>query len=137
MELLVIIGAIILLISLVVVSSRTPRQRARDNKRVDNLKQIFQALQLYYTTSGSYPLNSNQLAPDFIPVLPTDPIAGSVYEYWTDGTNAPQKFILKATLERSDIPALKNSLDDPTCSYLGPPSGCSCDITKNHYCLRP
>ncbi len=54
-ELLVIVSIIGLLASVVLASLNSARSKARDAKRISDLKQIQTALELYYSTNGSYP----------------------------------------------------------------------------------
>jgi prepilin-type N-terminal cleavage/methylation domain-containing protein len=54
-ELLVVIAIIGLLSSVVLVSLNGVRAKARDAKRVSDMKQIVMALDLYYDQYGSYP----------------------------------------------------------------------------------
>ncbi|MBI2482630.1 prepilin-type N-terminal cleavage/methylation domain-containing protein [Candidatus Uhrbacteria bacterium] len=54
-ELLVVIGIIGLLSTLAVVALSSARRQARDAKRVSDMKSLQSALEIYATTSGSYP----------------------------------------------------------------------------------
>jgi type II secretion system protein G len=92
-ELLVVIAIIGLLSSVVLVSLNNSRAKARDARRITDLKQIQTALELYYDTSGQYPLPSRgsgvwsghcpsygdaddyipDLTPNYIASLPRDP----------------------------------------------------------------
>lgn len=58
-ELLVVIAIIGLLSTLAVVALGSARERARDAKRVADLRQIQTALELYYTENDSYPIASS------------------------------------------------------------------------------
>lgn len=55
-ELLVVIAIIGLLSTLAVVALGSARQRARDSKRLADLKQTQTALELYYSEVGAYPI---------------------------------------------------------------------------------
>lgn len=57
-ELLVVIAIIGLLSTLAVVALGSARVKARDSKRLSDLKQLQTALELYYTDQGSYPSGS-------------------------------------------------------------------------------
>lgn len=57
-ELLVVIAIIGLLSTLAVVALGSARQKARDSKRLSDIKQIQTALELYYTDANSYPTTS-------------------------------------------------------------------------------
>jgi prepilin-type N-terminal cleavage/methylation domain-containing protein len=54
-ELLVVIAIIGLLASVVMASLNSARAKARDAKRVSELKQISLAIEFYYDANGSYP----------------------------------------------------------------------------------
>ncbi|MBU4347365.1 prepilin-type N-terminal cleavage/methylation domain-containing protein [Patescibacteria group bacterium] len=54
-ELLVVIAIIGLLSTLAVVALNNARQKARDARRVSDVKQIQTALELYYNDEGGYP----------------------------------------------------------------------------------
>ena len=54
-ELLVVIAIIGLLSTLAVVALSSARLKARDSKRLSDLKQIQTALELYYTDNNAYP----------------------------------------------------------------------------------
>lgn len=57
-ELLVVIAIIGLLSTLAVVALSSARQKARDSKRLSDLKQIQTALELYYTDNNAYPVEA-------------------------------------------------------------------------------
>jgi prepilin-type N-terminal cleavage/methylation domain-containing protein len=54
-ELLVVIAIIGLLSTIAVVSLGSARSKARDTKRIADIKQITTAMQMYYDTNGGYP----------------------------------------------------------------------------------
>lgn len=54
-ELLVVVAIIGVLASVVLASLNTTRSKARDAKRITELKQIQTALELYYNDYGAYP----------------------------------------------------------------------------------
>lgn len=116
-ELLVVIAVIGILASVVLVSLNSARGKARDAKRMADLKQLTIALALYYDTHGAYPLSQPfgssswinrgncasfggyptsgsdgwipNLAPAYISVLPIDPKgdANRCYLYHSDGVD--------------------------------------------------
>ena len=117
-ELLVVIAIIGLLSTLAVVALGNARQKARDSKRLSDLKQTQTALELYYTDKSEYPSESGTLgagnlvcldnvAPGFhasgctasayMNLVPKDPLAAQSYVYtMTTGT-----YTITATLEGS------------------------------------
>lgn len=54
-ELLVVIAIIGLLSSVILASLTTARRKARDARRISDMKQIQTALELYFDANGSYP----------------------------------------------------------------------------------
>lgn len=107
-ELLVVIAIIGVLSSVVLASLNNARTKARDARRINDLRQIQIALELYYDSNGRYPQpsqgwntwsghcptygNNNNyitgLVPTYMPVLPLDPlydIGSQCYLYRSDG----------------------------------------------------
>lgn len=58
-ELLVVLAIIALLSTLSVVALGSARLKARDAKRLSDIKQIQTALELYFTDQNAYPTNNN------------------------------------------------------------------------------
>ena len=58
-ELLVVVAIIGLLATLSVIAFNTARSKARDTKRVGDVKQIQTALALYYTDNNGYPATAD------------------------------------------------------------------------------
>ncbi len=71
-ELLVVIAIIGLLSTLSILALNQARARARDAKRIADVKQIQTALELYYNEAGEYPASVT-------PGLPIKSSAGNVY----------------------------------------------------------
>ena len=93
-ELLIVIAIIAVLAAIVLVSLGTAQQKARDSKRTGDLEQVVKALELYRSNNGVYPPNggttyggctsancltvlTDDLVPDYMPSIPTDPKAGN------------------------------------------------------------
>jgi len=124
-ELLVVISIIGLLSSVVLASLNSARGRSRDTARMRGMREIQNALNLYYLDNGSYPAMDTwggfssagcgysgtlsgasgyipNLAPTYIRELPRDP-SGSLsactgYQYVSNGTD--YKLIQHVTPER-------------------------------------
>jgi general secretion pathway protein G len=113
-ELLVVIAIIGLLSTLAVVALGNARQKARDARRLSDLKQLQTALELYYTDNTAYPtgsgvtlgdtnhacLNSSGLttagcASPYMGQVPSDPLGTQSYTY----TAASSSYTVTATLE--------------------------------------
>ncbi|NUM25527.1 MAG: prepilin-type N-terminal cleavage/methylation domain-containing protein [Candidatus Buchananbacteria bacterium] len=60
-ELLVVIAIIGLLSTLAVVALNSAREKARDAKRVADIKQVQTALELYFNDAGGYPVQTATL----------------------------------------------------------------------------
>lgn len=60
-ELLVVISIIGLLSTLAVVALNQARVRARDVKRLSDIKQVQTALELYYADAGAYPVEASAI----------------------------------------------------------------------------
>ncbi len=104
-ELLVVIAIIGLLSTLAVVALGQARVKARDSKRLSDLKQLQTALELYYTDNNAYPAGSGVVmgatgykcltssgfadtcasGTTYMGQVPTDPSTGQSYTY-TAGT---------------------------------------------------
>jgi general secretion pathway protein G len=136
-ELLVVI-AIISLISAVILSNiKTAQAKSRDAKRRTDLAQLRTALELYYTTVGSYPPTGGSsswrgtcatygsygttgsggwipnLAPTYITVLPVDPKPNGVngcYLYTSNGTD--YKLLAHQTMEAKCPTSSSDSMFD-------------------------
>ena len=96
-ELLVVIAIIGILFSVVLASLSSVRMKARDARRIADLKQIQLALQLYYDKHNRYPPGNfwqNSVASPgnwipqlvtegFMSSLPNDPLNNSCCPWWT------------------------------------------------------
>lgn len=126
-ELLVVMGIIGILASLAVGNFRTTQMRGRDAQRKSDLKQISNALELFYADYGRYPTVSSgkMLACNYVPatgsgtvcnwgassfsdgktvyfkLLPADPSSGRTYTYNIVAGSNNQKYQLFARLENT------------------------------------
>lgn len=113
-ELLVVIAIIGLLSTLAVVALGSAREKARDSKRLSDLKQMQTALELYYTDNNQYPVANNQTlgqgnyaclnasgfgaagcANAYMGIVPTDPGSGS----YTYSAASSSDYAIQAALE--------------------------------------
>ncbi len=136
-ELLVVIAIIGILATIVLVSLNTARKKARDTRRVSDMRQVALALEMYYDdnatsgypgASGSNVWSTMETAigtGGYMTSVPTDPGTGT-YEYWVAADK--QSYVLNATLEDSNNPALDDDVD-------GTSLGCSC--ADPEYCIQP
>ena len=125
-ELLVVIAIIGILSSVVLASLNSARQKSRDARRIGDIKQLQLALEMYYDSNNGYPSSTASLAPDYIPVQPTDPQSGTAYTYAASSTS---NYVLRATLE-SDHNALDSDIDGTVFST-------DCSDGSYYYCVQP
>jgi len=85
-ELLVVIAIIGILATIVMVSLNTARAKARDARRISDVRQVQLALQMYYDSTGSYPAALSDLVPTYISAVPLDPDGASSYQYCVTST---------------------------------------------------
>lgn len=84
------------------------RGRARDARRIADIKQLQLALELYYDANGGYPENLELLQPKFIPIIPRDPQTEGeyIYEKRSDGS-----YYMGAGLEDPNARYLQNDIN--------------------------
>ena len=141
-ELLVVVAIIGMLSSVVLSSLNTARSSTRDSRRYTDLKQIANALELYYQENGRYPIQtlyrgttpgcyntpSNPTGPTipgltsrYIPSIPQDPrwIPNNYcYLYASNSTGSEYKLLAYNTVEGGLVP-----VTDPKSRYFGCSSG--------------
>ena len=126
-EILIVVVIIGILTSIVLVGVGGFRERARDTKRVADLRQVQGALEIYYSKGNAYPSAATWgdlsiiLAPSIIPTMPKDPLndATHAYTYVSDGA---QHYVLEATLETKGNKVLDDDIDGS--AFQGLSVGC-------------
>lgn len=125
LELLVVISIIGLLATIILVNLTSARKRARDIKRVADIRGVSTALEDYYGKNGQYPGNIDALVTSgLLPVMPRDPLAlstcGAVISdvcqyyyavYTPTGAVGPQSYHLGASLEDAGSALLNQDRD--------------------------
>ncbi len=124
-ELLAVVAIIGLLASIILASLSTARRKARDARRLADIKQIQLALELYADANGgAYPATLSLLATTYIPVEPKDPIAGASYKYAALLVgNSCVSYHLGANLEDKTNSALTGDVDNTGSGSPCPSSG--------------
>jgi len=109
-ELLVVIAIIGILSSVVLASLNSARTKARDTRRVSDMKQIQIALELYYDANSKYPTDLSQLVGSgsgaSLSVLPIDPRGDPAntlngYKYAVNVLATPTSYHLGTVLEQA------------------------------------
>lgn len=135
-EVLIVVGIIGILSSVILVGLNSSRSRARDTRRVTDLRQTQQALELFYTKTGCYPnagswdaLETDLVSEDIgVRQIARDPGELS-YEYGASGS-CPQDYILKAELENENASIQADSIVD----NIG---GVGCGANEQAFCVAP
>jgi prepilin-type N-terminal cleavage/methylation domain-containing protein len=112
-EMLIVIAIIGILSSILLVGLGAFRGRGRDARRISDLRQVQNALELYFNQTGTYPATSdwNSLRTTLvganigISTISGDPTTGRSYGYCSpDGT----EYVLGAVLEDAGNPTLRD-----------------------------
>jgi type II secretion system protein G len=128
-ELLVVVAIIGILASTILVSLGSARAKARDARRVSDISQLKNALELYFSTYGRYPKSAEfakgtdtatekYMSPSYMPNMPTDPLSGVSYSYAAyklanDSTGKCLSYHLGASLESAtaETPVMTTDAD--------------------------
>ena len=140
-ELLVVIAIIGVLASIVLVSLNNARVKARDTRRISDIKNIQLALELYYDSNVKYPTVLSGVggldqatscgSQKCMTTVPTDPTSAAAYTYNSPSGNL--SYHLGATLEETDGPITKNDADDTT-GFQGKSADCGATATATDSC---
>lgn len=137
-ELLVVIAIIAILATGLLVGLGTARKKARDARRIADLRNVQNALEAYYAQNNKYPqatdwesLESELKSAGITSQLPNDPLTGQEYDY-TD-CDGQQRYILYAKLEDSkNCPANYSAPTTTGCSD----TSISCDCENDgDFCI--
>ncbi len=137
LEMLVVIAIIGILASVTLIGLGSARARARDARRIADLREVQNGLEVYYAKIGGYPVPAGGTWADLettinaasvgISNLPRDPINSGNNVYFYGVSTDKQNYALKATLEVTDNSALATDVD-------GTVLGLGCDDPS--YCVR-
>jgi len=146
-EMLIVITIIALLASLILVGMGGARQKARDARRIADLHNVQNALELYFSKNGMYPTsiaNWDALITALtgagvgISQVPKDPLNNTTYYYRYGADSTGTDYVLGAQLEQCDI-ALKSDTDGTVYSIDCSDNNATCANTDTSkvYCIRP
>ena len=124
-EMLIVVAIIGILSALILVGLSQFRSRGRDARRIADLKQVQNALEIYYTRNSAYPTAPAGSASQKWAALtaaitgagiglnqvPQDPMANASngVSYYYQDCNSSQNYVVAATLEDTNNQALKDS----------------------------
>ncbi len=127
-EILIVVAIIAILASVVLIGLGPVQRQGRDARRISDLQQVQNGLELYYAKCGYYPGGAQPTSPCSafrqistwddvktaltgstigIQILPNDPTAGKNYIYATDANGT--SYVLGASLEDVNNSALQSS----------------------------
>lgn len=153
-EMLIVIAIIGVLASVVLIGLGPVQRRGRDARRISDLREAQNALELYFSKCSYYPGSSQSgdtcsartgspsdwaglrtaITESNLGVnqIPNDPSVGRSYVYASDGAG----YILGAVLEDSGNPALRDDFSGSIpAGYSGAPAGFDCNA-PSAYCIR-
>jgi general secretion pathway protein G len=150
-EMLIVVAIIAILAGSVLVGLGPVQRQGRDSRRIADLRQVQNALELYYNKCGYYP--GDAAAPSCpgswanpadwaalstvvktsglgVNQVPNDPSANKNYDY--QAANNGTTYVLRAQLEAADNPNFAKDIDNaerPTGITL------DCDDANRYYCI--
>jgi len=118
-EILIVVAIIGLLASVVLVGLGSFRSRGRDARRVSDLREVQNSLELYYFKNNSYPTANSwadlrtalTAAGIGVSIVPNDPLSDSGKTYYYGVSADKQSYTLGTTLEDPNNSALKDDID--------------------------
>jgi len=132
-EILIVVAIIAILASVVLVGLGPTQSLGRDARRVSDLHEVQNGLELYYNAEGKYPIGDGSAwanlgteltgAVPSITSVPGDPSSGKSYDYSSDAAGVG--YILQATME--------NGSGGPWSGYTAPSAAYITAETKNYY----
>ncbi|MBI2278637.1 MAG: type II secretion system protein [Candidatus Brennerbacteria bacterium] len=135
-EMLVVVAIIGVLSSVILVGLGDVRRDARDTRRISDIRQIQNRLEIYYTANQSYPADIYQSleAPPYDPVI--DAVTGSVLKYGYQRLSS-NSYLLGVCLEgerQAGVSHVNENIRNGISNYG---EGCNCDDIGNRvYCVK-
>ncbi|MEX2411132.1 MAG: type II secretion system protein [Candidatus Paceibacterota bacterium] len=129
-EMLVVVAIIGILSSVILVGLNDARSRARDAKRISDIRQIQNGLELFYSDDQSYPRGLDEIEEN----IPNDPQGGE-YVYFRYNS---QSYVLGTCLENNRPAGVGTYESNDQVGAIGgplvPPPSCRCS-DPNGYCV--
>jgi len=140
-EMLIVVTIIAVLASMILVGMGGARVKTRDARRISDLHNVQNGLELYFSTKGHYPvattwdaLTTELTGADVgVSRVPKDPLSDHKYYYGNNDDGVPTDYVLGATLEESANRALDDDIDEEDGNSII----YGVDCTDPVYCIRP
>jgi len=161
-EILIVVAIIAILASIVLVGLGPTQQSGRDARRLSDLHEVQNGLELYYNKCGNYPGDASCSGPvgtvlysgttnyyggmvDSLTKaaiginagsLPQDPSNGQAYFYGVTALTTPTSYVLGAKLENGNNSVFTNYTPPVITGYQGDTAGlASCAASAKVYCV--
>jgi prepilin-type N-terminal cleavage/methylation domain-containing protein len=153
-EILIVVAIIAILASVVLVGLGPTQQAGRDARRISDLSEVQNGLELYYNKYGIYPGSAAGVAQSpgatwaalgtaivganvGVTTLPSDPSKGASYQYWYGTNNI--SYVVGAHLENSNNSVFVNYAPPNTASSTpavsaGAGTPADCLAASSDYC---
>lgn len=135
-EMLIVVAIIGLLSSVILVGLGDVRKEVRDTRRIADIRQFQNAIEIYYSTNQSYPADIYESiqAVSYDPIL--DPLTGSVMKYGYERLS-PNSYLLGACLEGERPTGISHVNENLRNGITNYGDGCNCDDVENTvYCVK-
>ncbi len=144
-EILIVIAIMGFLSSIVLVGMSGFRAKGRDAKRIAEMREVQNALELYFSAYGRYPTDTDwaSLSTTILDAgigvnkMPVDPINKDpyIYQYAPAVGNSPSSYILGAVLEDPKNSQLNDDVDGQPAGY-NMTFNCNDDPPPAVYCVQ-
>jgi hypothetical protein len=100
--------------TIVIVSLNTARKKARDTKRIADIRMLQLALEMYYDDKNKYPITDNfnelssHILPEYMSVMPVDPLNKNGFRYQYKSEDG-EIYTIKYTLEEGGEKIIKST----------------------------
>jgi prepilin-type N-terminal cleavage/methylation domain-containing protein len=133
-ELLVVIAIIGILATIVLVSLNSAREKARNTRRISDLRQIQLGNEIYYDDVGNYAANVAAIVANAsMAAEPVDPGTGSSYDYCTGNSGYVVGALLVGDTGNLLDTSAGSAIETTYCN-VGGVAVCG---AANYYCVAP
>jgi prepilin-type N-terminal cleavage/methylation domain-containing protein len=136
-EILIVVAIIGIMSAIVLAYLDGAKAKGRDTKRIADIKQIEQALEIYFDTCNRYPtpLRGGRMNPTLattcgnsLPRVPQDPQASTGKYYGYAVSASPVRYHICATLELGNAQGLGKSGQGPIPGTIDPCNGTAANV---------